>query len=150
MIQSIHSSVADQCAAFQKQGYLSLLLGGDHSLGLGSVAATARVHNGDFGVIWVDAHADINTPETTVTGNIHGMPLAWAFGLAGRVPGFEWVPEGQTILRPDQLVYIGLRDVDAAEKKILKQHGIKAFSMVRVPCVCVCFCIDPGLTHARA
>lgn len=122
------SSVADQCAAFQKQGYLSLLLGGDHSLGLGSIAATARAHS-DFGVIWVDAHADINTPETTVTGNIHGMPLSWVFGIAGKVAGFEWVSD-TPMLRPDQLVYIGLRDVDPCEKKLLKTLGIKAFSMV--------------------
>lgn len=81
-------------------------------------------------VIWVDAHADINTPETSDSGNIHGMPVAFLAGLAEekREDVFGWLKEDQKISLK-KLVYIGLRDVDRGEKKILRDNGIKAFSM---------------------
>lgn len=81
-------------------------------------------------VIWVDAHADINTPETSDSGNIHGMPVAFLTGLAkeDRQDIFGWLgTEPKVSVR--KLVYIGLRDVDPGEKQILKENGIKAFSM---------------------
>ncbi|KAF0764279.1 hypothetical protein AaE_003085, partial [Aphanomyces astaci] len=92
-----------------------------------------KVHP-DAGIIWVDAHADINTPQTTESGNMHGMPISFLMqGLAdpARVPGFEWLVDGP-ILKPEQLVYIGLRDVDSGERRIIKELGIKAFSMQSV------------------
>jgi hypothetical protein len=77
----------------------------------------------------VDAHADINTAETTESGNIHGMPVSFLLGLGSPVSEFSWV---KPALKTDRIVYIGLRDVDAGEKKILKENGIKAFSMTDV------------------
>ena len=81
-------------------------------------------------VIWVDAHADINTPETSDSGNIHGMPVAFLTGLAveKREDVFGWLKDDQKI-SVKKLVYIGLRDVDRGEKEILRENGIKAFSM---------------------
>ena len=81
-------------------------------------------------VIWVDAHADINTPETSDSGNIHGMPVAFLTGLAKekREDVFGWLKEDMMI-SVKKLVYIGLRDVDRGEKQILRDHGIRAFSM---------------------
>ncbi len=79
-------------------------------------------------VVWVDAHADINTIETTPTGNIHGMPAAFLLGLSS-APEFSWV---KPILKANSIVYIGLRDIDPGEKKILKENGITAFSMHEV------------------
>jgi arginase len=78
----------------------------------------------------VDAHADINTPETSESGNIHGMPVAFLTGLAKekREDVFGWLKEDQ-LISTKKLVYIGLRDVDRGEKKILREHGIRAFSM---------------------
>ena len=83
-------------------------------------------------MIWVDAHADINTPETSESGNIHGMPVAFLTGLA-REKGageevFGWLGE-EPYLSLKKLVYIGLRDVDKGEKRILRDHGVRAFSM---------------------
>ena len=76
-----------------------------------------------LGIIWVDAHADINTPEGSESGNMHGMPLAFLCGLvpyANTLPGFEWfVP----CVDPKEIVYIGLRDVDSFERRIIKQLG---------------------------
>ncbi|CAF4445348.1 unnamed protein product, partial [Adineta steineri] len=76
---------------------------------------------------WVDAHADINTPETTESGNIHGMPVSFLMGLVkGKFEGLDWI---EPCLKPQNLVYIGLRDVDKLEKQILKENNIKSFSM---------------------
>ena len=81
-------------------------------------------------LIWVDAHADINTPETSGSGNIHGMPVAFLTRLAieKREDIFGWLQDNMMV-SIKKLVYIGLRDVDRGEKQILKDHGIKAFSM---------------------
>jgi len=85
------------------------------------------------GVIWVDAHADINTPAMSVSGNIHGMPVAFLMRLVNPtlVPGWEWMAD-TPVLRPQQIVYIGLRDVDAAERIVLKELGITCYSMQHV------------------
>jgi len=80
--------------------------------------------------VWVDAHADINTDATSPSGNVHGMPVAFLMGLmnAAEVKGFEWLSSIPK-LKPNRIVYIGLRDVDPGEKEILHQFGIKAYSM---------------------
>lgn len=113
---------------------MTLTLGGDHSIAIGTIAGTAKATRERLGreiaVIWVDAHADINTPEASDSGNIHGMPVAFLTGIAKekREEYFGWLKEDMR-LNHRKLVYIGLRDVDIAEKKILREYGIKAFSM---------------------
>lgn len=133
--------VADQVERVQRNGQMALTLGGDHSLGLGTLTGTARAMHAqgkEFCCIWVDAHADINTIETTPSGNLHGMPLSFLLGLCDEglatLDGFEWLAQSpvRPVLSPHRLVYIGLRDVDAGEKELLKRHGIKAFSMHQV------------------
>jgi len=105
-----------------------LLLGGDHSVALGSVAAAMK-NNPDVVIIWVDAHADLNTPLTSVSGNYHGMPLGFAMRLEGTDgPDFEWLDDYPT-LKPENLVYIGLRDVDEPERKMIKALNIKSYDM---------------------
>ncbi|KAF9997465.1 Arginase, catabolizes arginine to ornithine and urea [Modicella reniformis] len=98
----------------------------------------------DTGLIWVDAHADINTPETTESGNIHGCPVSFLLGIAGQIPEFSWV---KPCLRPERLVYIGLRDVDHAEKKILRDHGIKVFSMHEVDKYGIAKVVEMAVEH---
>ena len=111
-----------------------LTLGGDHSIGMATVSATLSEYP-ELGVIWVDAHAviynnkDINTAETTESGNLHGCPISFLMGIGSKVEAFKWL---KPCLRKEKLVYIGLRDVDAGEKKILKEHNIKSFSMHEV------------------
>ncbi|KAJ3062922.1 Arginase, catabolizes arginine to ornithine and urea, partial [Quaeritorhiza haematococci] len=119
--EAISQRVRKTCAL----KHVAVTLGGDHSVAMGTISGSAAVYK-DLGVIWVDAHADINTPESTVTGNLHGCPVSFLTGLAGSVEGFEWL---QPCLKTNRIVYIGLRDVDPPEKKILKQNKIKAFSM---------------------
>lgn len=117
-----------------RTGRCVLTLGGDHSIAIGTISGTAKAIKERLGremaVIWVDAHADINTPETSGSGNIHGMPVAFLTRLAveKREDVFGWLKDDHKI-STKKLVYIGLRDVDPGEKKILRENGIKAFSM---------------------
>ncbi|XP_048210047.1 arginase-1 [Perognathus longimembris pacificus] len=116
----------------QKQKRVSVVLGGDHSLAIGSISGHARVHN-DLAVIWVDAHTDINTPQTTISGNLHGQPVSFLLrelqNQMPAVPGFSWVTP---CISAQNIVYIGLRDVDPGEHYIVKTLGIKCFSMTEV------------------
>jgi arginase len=134
-VSAVTRKISDQVYTQAKEGRLVLTLGGDHSIAIGTVSGTAkaireRLNGREMAVIWVDAHADINTPETSDSGNIHGMPVAFLTGLAkGGTEGvFGWLKEDH-LISVKRLVYIGLRDVDRGEKKILRDHGIKAFSM---------------------
>lgn len=133
-VSAVTQTLAKQVYSHAREGRCVLTLGGDHSIAIGTIAGTARAIRERLGremaVIWVDAHADINTPETSGSGNIHGMPVAFLTGLAreDHKDMFGWIePEDRISVK--KLVYIGLRDVDAGEKKILRENGIKAFSM---------------------
>ncbi|KAF5892738.1 arginase-2, mitochondrial, partial [Clarias magur] len=110
-------------------GNTAVMLGGDHSLAIGSVAGHAQ-QRPDLCLIWVDAHADINTPMTSPSGNLHGQPVAFMLkelqDKMPAVPGFSWM---KPFLSAKDLVYIGLRDVDPGEHVILKNLGIQCFSM---------------------
>ncbi|ROV91103.1 hypothetical protein VPNG_09929 [Cytospora leucostoma] len=133
-VSSVTRRIAEQVHHHASQGRLVLTLGGDHSIAIGTVGGTARAVRERLGrevaVIWVDAHADINTPETSGSGNVHGMPVAFLTGLArdDREEYFGWLGE-EDRLSLRKLVYIGLRDVDPGEKRILREHGVRAFSM---------------------
>lgn len=114
-----------------EQGKFALTLGGDHSIAIGTVSAVVEQYP-DVGLLWIDAHADINTLESTISGNLHGCPVSFLMGMHkdGDCPeALKWVPGN---LRPEKIAYIGLRDVDKGEKKILSDLGIKAYSMYHV------------------
>lgn len=133
-VSAVTQQISKQVYDHAKEGRFVLTLGGDHSIAIGTISGTAKAlretQGREIAVIWVDAHADINTPETSDSGNIHGMPVAFLTGLATEKPDapFGWLKQDQR-LNVSKLVYIGLRDVDRGEKKILREHGIKAFSM---------------------
>lgn len=136
-VSAVNKKLAEQVYEHASQGRLVLTLGGDHSIAIGTLAGSARAIrerlNRDIAVIWVDAHSDINTPESSDSGNIHGMPLAFATGLAkdDNEEYFGWIKDDMR-MSVKKLVYIGLRDVDSGEKKILRDNGIRAFSMFDV------------------
>uniref|UniRef100_A0A1A8PF18 Arginase n=1 Tax=Nothobranchius rachovii TaxID=451742 RepID=A0A1A8PF18_9TELE len=110
-------------------GHTLVMLGGDHSLAIGSVSGHAQ-QCPDLCLIWVDAHADLNTPMTSPSGNLHGQPVAFMLkelqDKIPDVPGFSWT---KPFLSSRDLVYIGLRDVDPGEHHLLKTLGIQYFSM---------------------
>ena len=119
------------------KGRFPLVVGGDHSVAFGSLAGVLR-HNPNTRILWVDAHADINTPKISPSGNMHGMPLGKFLGLPGfepgAVPGFEWMDSGDVPgLEPSRLVYVGLRDVDPGEARALRNlPGVTCFTMSHV------------------
>ena len=100
-----------------------ITLGGDHSLALGTVSA-ALMQPQRVGVLWIDAHGDFNTPETTPSGNVHGMVVSSLMGM-----GPEALTLGEVRLRPDQIAQIGIRDLDAEEKIALGRSGIRVMTM---------------------
>lgn len=133
-VSAVTKRLSSQVYDHASKGRFVLTLGGDHSIAIGTISGSNKAMRErlgkDLAVIWVDAHADINTPETSDSGNIHGMPVAFLTGLAkeSREDVFGWI-EDEHRLSLRKLVYIGLRDIDRGEKKILRDYGIKAFSM---------------------
>jgi arginase len=124
--QRIYERVKEVC----KDDAFVLAVGGDHSISIGAVQALVEAKP-DLAVLWVNAHADINTPQQSLTGNIHGMGLAFLLGLfdVAALPGWEWM---KPALKPDHVAYVGLRDVDEAEKRTIKEFGIPAYSMMEI------------------
>jgi arginase len=133
-VSAVTETLSSQAYEHSKEGKFTLTLGGDHSIAIGSISGIAKATRErlgrEIGVIWVDAHADINIPEQSPSGNIHGMPMAFLTRLAKeeKKDVFGWLQDNH-IVNLRKLVYIGLRDVDRGEKKILRENGIKAFSM---------------------
>ena len=125
--------VFDAVLANLQQGHLPILMGGDHCLGLGSISAVAR-HCADTGktlrVLWLDAHADFNTSELTPSGNVHGMPVACLFGFGPEaLTRMAGMPGGKPALQPSQIRQIGIRSVDAGEKRFVHEQGLEVFDM---------------------
>jgi arginase len=150
---SVIQSVCDELASIVEEsvraGGLPVVLGGDHSIAMGTLAGLTRAYEAAPGLIWIDAHSDINSPESSPSGNVHGMPLWFALknGFALR----------------ERTVQIGLRDVDAVEKRMLRESGVRAFTMTdvdrlgmtrlrlaaRAACRCTCPSIWTASTRAR-
>ena len=147
---ALHSAVADRVHDALASGAVPLILGGDHSVSIGSVAGALR-HDPRLSVVWIDAHADVNSPEMSETGNFHGMSLAMVAGLAAPASwptgAYDWLLKDddspgavggaeddntavrrQPKLNLKRVVYVGLRDVDKAERELIEQLGIKAFT----------------------
>jgi arginase len=113
-----------------RENYTPLVLGGDHSLAAGSVAgvATALAERDErLGVIWVDAHGDMNTPESSRSGNVHGMPAAHLLGHGD--PRLAGIAQPGPAVRPENLVIVGARDLDPAEREFARTWGIQIFTM---------------------
>lgn len=105
-------------------GFRPLLIGGDHSQAFASISALSNKYP-DLKIIWVDAHADMNTPETSPSGNSHGMPLSGLFGWVDKnIWGMPWMNQ---LLKPEQIVQLGIRDVDEGEMKLVKEHNIEFY-----------------------
>jgi len=121
--------IAGAVATSIQVGHFPLVLGGDHSLSVGSIRGAAKHRK--LGVIWVDAHADFNTPETTPSGNIHGMPLAALCGLGDPRLVSLW-DETPPVIDPKRVAILGARDLDSGEKRNLREAGVMVQSMEQV------------------
>ena len=108
---------------------LPLVLGGDHSIALGTLGGMASVH-GPGGVLWLDAHGDLNTPETTPSGNVHGMPLAAALGRGGE--GFTSELWPLPSVDPRHVAVVGCRSLDDGERRLIAELGLAVFTMSEI------------------
>ena len=130
-------------------GGIPLVLGGDHSIAIGSIAAQAIFQRGrglPVGLLWIDAHADMNTPETSPSGNIHGMPLAVCLGhgakelveIAGDAPA----------LSAQHVAILGARDLDKEERRLVKESGVRVYTMSEIDERGIAVCMDEALVRA--
>jgi len=111
-------------------GYFPISLGGDHSVAIGTIAGAAKFHHDrgqDIGCLWIDAHADMNTPDSSPSGNVHGMPFAASLGVGADALTkiFGYAPK----LKPQNCVLVGARDLDSRERRQVKDSGIHVFTM---------------------
>ena len=133
-----------------KAGRIPITLGGDHSVGVGTVTGVSRAYRDqgrNIGLIWVDAHADINTPETSVSGNVHGMPVAHILGLGDR--GFARLGGFLQKVQPRNTCLIGTRDVDRAEAINLRRSGVRVFSMQEIDRFGMGACVEQAIDIAN-
>jgi arginase len=132
-IAAASEELAGMVEAVLDDGAVPVILGGDHSIAIGSAAGVAahyRKRSGRIGIIWLDAHADCNTPDTTPSGNIHGMPLAALLGYGAKelthVAGFA--PK----VLPEHTVIVGARSIDPGERELLRSLGVRVFTMTEI------------------
>lgn len=125
-ISRVCTELADAVAKIEARGAMAIVIGGDHSIGMGTLAGLARSGRKP-GVIWMDAHGDINTPDTTPSGNVHGMPLAVATGLGGGP--FEALAGS---VRGEHAVLFATRSLDQGERGNIKSAGVTAITMADI------------------
>lgn len=118
--------LAETVSSVVSRGRFPLVFGGDHSMAIGTIAGVAK-HYSNLGVIWYDAHGDLNTKETSPSGNIHGMSLAVSLGIGH--PDLVNIAGFAPKVRPEHTVIIGARELDQGEKELIRELGIKVFTM---------------------
>jgi arginase len=118
--------IARRVAHASREGFVPVVMGGDHSVAIGTLGGLASVH-GAGGVLWLDAHGDLNIPETSPSGNVHGMPLAAALGLAPDAFGSEAWP--LPALDPQHVALVGIRSLDDGERELVNELGIAVYTM---------------------
>jgi arginase len=127
-----------------RDGFVPVVLGGDHSVALGTLAGLREVH-GPGGAIWIDAHGDLNSPESSPTGNVHGMVLAAALGLAGeRFRGEGW---GLPALEPGRVALVAVRALDEGERELLRDLDVMVFTMSDLDRLGVEHAVREALAH---
>ena len=129
-ILSVCTELAVRVKDLMDNGEFPLVIGGDHSIAMGTVSGVSahfRDRNEEMGLLWFDAHGDMNIPGVSPSGNIHGMPLAHLLGRGD--PDLAGILDFSPKLNPDKVVLIGIRDIDAGERKIIHESGIHVFTM---------------------
>jgi len=143
-IKDTSQRIAALVARAAREDSVPVVLGGDHSVALGSLAGLAEVH-GPGGTIWIDAHGDLNSPDTSPSGNVHGMVLAAVLGLAGdRFRGDGW---GLPAVAPGRVALVGVRSLDDGEREVLRELDAKVFTMSDVDRLGIERAIRESLTH---
>lgn len=145
------SNLASRVASVMADGSFPLVLGGDHSMSIGTIAGLAihcREQGKKLGLLWIDAHADMNTADSSPSGNIHGMPVAVSFGL-----GDEKLTSVGGAFRkvdPENIVMIGLRSVDLGEKQLIREKSIRSYTMHEIDRLHIHTVINDSLDYLMA
>ncbi|GMA61243.1 arginase [Alicyclobacillus fastidiosus] len=128
-VTEVANNLCGMVSQVVSEGHLPIILGGDHSIAIGSLAGMAQA-NTNFGVIWFDAHGDMNTEQTTPSGNIHGMPLAVSLGYGHD----ELVTIGglKQKVKPENVVLVGIRSIDEDEARLIREAGIRCYTMAEI------------------
>lgn len=134
VILAVCDELARRVETSVREGGFPLVIGGDHSIAMGTLAGIRRGRGAQPGLIWIDAHGDIHSPMSSPSGNVHGMPLAFALGEAN--------------VSPEHTVLIGLRDVEPAERQTIRELGVRAFSMSEIDRLGMARVIDEALAIA--
>jgi arginase len=135
--------LADEVAHAVDQGEFPLVLGGDHSIAIGTAGGVSR--SGETGIVWFDAHGDFNTPRTTPSGNVHGMSLAALLGK-GEFADYPWAPAPQ--VPEENVVLVGLRSVDEQERPNIRESDVTAYTMTDIDARGVTEIVDEALDIA--
>ncbi|MFC4410303.1 arginase [Chungangia koreensis] len=142
-----NTKLADKVHEVVTNGKFPLVLGGDHSIAIGTLAGISDRYK-NLGVIWYDAHADLNTDETSPSGNIHGMPLAVSLGLGHdelvNIRGFA--PK----VKPENIVIIGARSIDPGERELIKERGIKVYTMHEIDRLGMTAVVEDAISYLKS
>lgn len=151
-LREISSTCQQLCTEVKRSldsGELPIILGGDHSIAIGSIAGVAshcRDYNKSLGLIWFDAHADMNTPDTTPSGHIHGMPLAALLGYGA--PELTNIGGFSPKLDPKLCAHVGARDIDPGERELIRKLGMRFFTMREIDERGMSACMDEAIAVA--
>ncbi len=129
-VRRVCLELSKEVAGAMRSKKLPVVIGGDHSIAIGTIAGVREAVNGELGVLWLDAHGDYNTPDISPSGNIHGMSLAVSAGL-----GQKWFPTPpwpKKSINPSKIAIVGARQLDPEEQESLKRSGVHVFSMADV------------------
>jgi arginase len=143
-----NAGMADAVEAATRAGEFPLVLGGDHSLAIGVLGGLARAAGAPGAVLWIDAHGDLNTPETSPSGNIHGMPVAAAVGL-----GRSWFDTGEwpvPSVEEARVAMIGIRSLDDEEREVLRRTQVRVVTMAEIDRIGMEAAVDTALDRLRA
>jgi arginase len=145
LIEAACLELRKRVAEIASLGRFPLVLGGDHSIAMGTVAGLLDAW-GDVGVLWIDAHGDINTPETSPSGNVHGMPVATLLGQAALGSQLGW---GTRSLAPQRVVLFGTRTLDPGERQTIRDLGIRMFTMSEIDQRGVTTCVAEAIDRLK-
>jgi arginase len=141
LIERACVTLRGRVADIARAGDFPLVLGGDHSIAMGTIAGILDAR-AQVGVLWIDAHGDINTPETTPSGNVHGMPVATILGVSGLGASLEWTSRA---LDPKRVVLFGTRTLDAGEQRMIRKLGVRMFTMSEIDQRGLKACLDEAI-----
>ena len=132
---------------YQKEGFIPITIGGDHSLAIGSVSASST-NNDNLGIIWFDTHPDINTKDTTVTYNIHGYPLAALMGFGQ--DELTHLYNNKTTINYENVVMFGINDIDEPEQELINKYNIKTFTLNYINEFGIDRCINEAIEYLNS